>query len=90
MHKDDSSSYVERLRSRFHSNPVGMRVVLPDGTDAMIKAVYDTPRGKEYEVRGVHPGRAGRFRSRGGARSRYVAAELELRYFEASVRQVGV
>ncbi len=85
-----STSSAARLRERFHSNPVGMRVVLPDGTDAMIKAVHDTKNGKEYEVRGVHPGPSGRFRSRGGARSRYSAAELELRYFTASVRQVAV
>jgi len=82
-----STSFVERLRSKFLSNPVNMWVVLPDGSLAVVKSVSEANDGKLYKVAGIHPN--GRFRALAGISCWYSADELRLRYWSASVSEVA-
>lgn len=83
MHKDGSTSVDDTVREQFHSDPVGWRVELPDGSLAVVKRLHKTAAGTLYEVRGIHHN--WRFRSLGGAPSRYRADELQIVYFTASI-----
>jgi hypothetical protein len=81
MHKNGSTSFVDRLRADFHNNPINMRVVLPDGSLAVVKRVHETDGGRVYKVQGIHPN--GRFRALQGVSCWYSADELQLHYYTA-------
>lgn len=81
-----STSFEARLRQTFQSNPIGSRVILPDGSLAVVKRVHDTDTGKVYRVQGIH--RNGRFRALDTLSCWYSDDELRLPYFTASVREV--
>ncbi len=81
-----STSFVDELRNEFLSNPINMRVVLPDGSLAVVRRVIETDTGKLYRVQGVHQN--GRFRALEGISCWYSADELRLFYFTASIREV--
>jgi hypothetical protein len=83
MHKDSSTSFVERLRAEFHSNPINMRVVLPDGSMAIVRRVQNGASGLLYKVQGV--GQDGRFYALDGVSCWYSADELRLAYWTAEV-----
>lgn len=80
---NSSTSFEDRLRSQFHSNPVNMRVVLPDGSLAIVRRVECTASGKSYKVQGV--GEDGKFRALVGVSCWYSADELRLPYWTASI-----
>ncbi len=80
------TTFEGRLRETFQSNPVGARVILPDGSLAVVKRVHDTDTGKVYRVQGIHQN--GRFRALDTLSCWYSDDELRLPYFTASVRQV--
>jgi hypothetical protein len=82
-----SRSVVSRLRSEFASNPVGFRVVLPDGTLARVVQVSDTDAGKLYKVRGLDE--RGKFRALVGVSSWYAVEELRLQFYSVHAREVG-
>ena len=82
-----SSSVVDRLRSEFASNPINMRVVLPDGSLAVVRCVVDGASGKSYKVQGIHQN--GRFRALSGISCWYSEHELRLSYSVASVVEVA-
>jgi hypothetical protein len=87
MHKDDSTSFEEQLRQEFQSNPINMRVVLPDGYLGIVRQVQSGASGLSYKVQGVDQN--GRFRALPGISCWYSADELRLFYFTASVRDVA-
>lgn len=78
-----SSSFVDRLRSEFAINPINMRVVLPDGSMAIVRRVDHGASGLVYKVQGVEQN--GRFRALDGVSCWYSADELRLPYWAAWV-----
>ncbi len=81
-----STSFEARLRHNFQSNPVGCRVMLPDGSLAVVRCAQDTDTGRSYKVQGIHLN--GRFRALLGLSCWYSGHELRLPYFTASIREV--
>lgn len=83
-----STSFVARLRSRFHSNPVGIRVELPDGSLAVVKAFQDDDGQRLHRVVGVtDSGRSCKLPP--GVPRWYPASELKLVYYSAFVREMA-
>jgi len=80
-----STSFEARLRQSFQSNPVGSRVILPDGSLAVVRRVHDTDTGKVYKVQGIDL--YGRFRALGGLSCWYSDDELRLPYWSASIAE---
>jgi hypothetical protein len=87
MHKDSSTSYLDELRNEFLSDPVHTRVVLPDGSLAVVRCVLEVDEGRVYRVQGVHPN--GRFRALESISCWFRADELRLFYYTASIREVA-
>jgi len=82
MH-NDSSSYLAQLRQEFQTNPINMRVLLPDGSMAIVRRVQNGASGLLYKVQGV--GQDGRFYALDGVSCWYSADELRLAYWSAEV-----
>jgi hypothetical protein len=83
MHKHRSTSYEEKLRARFQSNPVGARVVLPDGSLAVVTRKLNSEQGTIYRVTGVD--RSGKFRPLEGLPCWYTVDELRLPYTSVGI-----
>jgi hypothetical protein len=69
--------------AKFLDNPINRRVILPDGSLAVVKLFEDTDRGRIYKVQGLRPD--GRFRALGTLSCWFTAHELRLVYFTASI-----
>lgn len=67
----------------FHQDPINSRVLLPDGTLAVVKAFQDTDQGRIYKVQGIH--RNGRFRKLDSISCWFSANELRLFFYSASI-----
>ncbi len=72
----------------FQDDPINSRVILPDGSLAVVRRVLDTDEGRVFRVQGVH--RNGRFRALESISSWFRADELRLVYYTASIREVSV
>ncbi len=83
-----STSAVDELRNEFLSDPVHMRVVLPDGSLAVVRRVLEVDEGRVYRVQGVHQN--GRFRALESISCWFRSDELRLVYYTASIREVSV
>ena len=82
-----STSFLARLRRTFLSNPVGARVVLPDGSLAVVRRVLDTEHGRSYRVQCID--RNGRFRAHAGLSCWYSGDELRLHYYSVSAAEMA-
>ncbi len=71
----------------FQDDPINSRVILPDGSLAVVRRVLDTDEGRVFRVQGVH--RNGRFRALESISSWFRADELRLVYYTASIREVA-
>ncbi len=71
------------VRTEFHNNPLKSRVILPDGSLAVVVAFHDTDQGRIYKVQGQHPN--GRFRALGLLSCWFAENELRLFYFTADI-----
>jgi hypothetical protein len=71
------------LRAEFQANPINHRVILPDGSLAVVKLFHDTDQGRIYKVQGLHPN--GRFRALGTLSCWYMSDELRLVYYTAGI-----
>ncbi len=71
----------------FHDDPINSRVVLPDGSLAVVRRVLETDEGRVYRVQGVHQN--GRFRALESIFCWFAEAELRLIYYTASIREVA-
>lgn len=80
----DSTAVPRDPRTKFHQNPVGSRVELPDGSLASVKSYRDTDQGRVYQVRGIH--RDGRFRALSLPSCWFPGSDLRLIYYSASIR----
>jgi hypothetical protein len=72
----------------FHDDPINSRVILPDGSLAVVRCFLDTNECRVYRVQGVHPN--GRFRALESISCWFRADELRLIYYTASIREVAV
>jgi hypothetical protein len=80
---NSSTSFLDQLRRDFHINPVNMRVILPCGSHAVIRAVSEFDGPPAYRVQKCD--RRGRYLPMNGAPSWYSVDELSLFYWEASI-----
>ncbi len=71
----------------FQDDPINSRVILPDGSLAVVRRVLETDEGRVYRVQGVHQN--GRFRALESISSWFRADELRLVYYTASVCEVA-
>ncbi len=71
----------------FHDNPINSRVILPDGSLAVVRRFLDTDGGRVFRVQGVH--RNGRFRALESISCWFRSDELRLVYYTASIREVA-
>ena len=85
---DGSTSYVAQLRQDFHSNPVGFRVELPDGSLAVVKAFQDDDGQRLHRVVGVTD-RGRLCKLPPGVPRWYVARELKLVYYSVFAREAA-
>jgi hypothetical protein len=69
--------------AKFLDNPINRRVILPDGSLAVVKLFQDTDRGRIYKVQGLRPD--GRFRALGTLSCWFTADELRLVYYTAFI-----
>jgi hypothetical protein len=69
--------------AKFLDNPINRRVILPDGSLAVVKLFQDTDRGRIYKVQGLRPD--GRFRALGALSCWFSADELRLVYYTACI-----
>jgi hypothetical protein len=69
--------------AKFLDNPINRRVILPDGSLAVVKLFQDTDRGRIYKVQGLRPD--GRFRALGTLSCWFTAHELRIVYYTASI-----
>jgi hypothetical protein len=69
--------------AKFLDNPINRRVILPDGSLAVVKLFEDTDRGRIYKVQGLRPD--GRFRPLGTLSCWFTAHELRIVYYTASI-----
>jgi hypothetical protein len=67
----------------FHDNPTNFRVILPDGSLAVVRSFLDIDEGRVFRVQGIH--RNGRFRALQSVSSWFRADELRLVYYSASI-----
>lgn len=81
---NSSTSFVEQLRSEFTKAPVGFRVVLPDGSHAVVKECIDSPDGPVYRVQ--HCTSRGRYIAvPPGTPRHFTASHLKLFYWSATI-----
>lgn len=80
---NSSTSFVEQLRQDFHNNPIEFRVLLPDGSHAIVKDFLDIANTRAYRVQTCTP--RGRYTPMGDTRRYYSDDELRLFYFSATV-----
>ncbi len=80
---NSSISFLDQLRRDFHTNPVNMRVILPCGSHAVIRAVSESDGPPVYRVQKCN--RKGCYLPMNGAPSWYSVDELSLFYWEASI-----
>jgi hypothetical protein len=78
-----STSFVDQLRQTFHSDPVNMRVILPCGSHAVVRAVSEFDGPPVYRVQKCNS--KGRYLPMNGARSWFSVDELSLFYWSASI-----
>jgi hypothetical protein len=69
--------------AKFLDNPINRRVILPDGSLAVVKLFQDTDRCRIYKVQGLRPD--GRFRALGTLSCWFTADELRIAYYSASI-----
>jgi hypothetical protein len=69
--------------AKFLDNPINRRVILPDGSLAVVKLFQDTDRGRIYKVQGLRSD--GRFRALGTLSCWFTAHELRLVYYTAFI-----
>jgi hypothetical protein len=69
--------------AKFLDNPINRRVILPDGSLAVVKLFQDTDRGRIYKVQGLRPD--GRFRALATLSCWFTADELRLVYYTAFI-----
>ncbi len=83
-----STSFPVQLRQSFHSNPVGRRVWLPDGSLAVVKAFHDDHGERFHRVVGITEG--GRFcKLPPRVPHWYLASELKLVYYSVRALEVA-
>lgn len=77
------STVVPRdFSAEFHENPIGWRVVLPDGSLAVVRRFEEMPEGRRYRVQGVYLNM--RFRKLQGP-SWFAEDDLRLFFYTASI-----
>jgi hypothetical protein len=81
--KQNSTSFLDQLRRDFHTNPLNMRVILPCGSHAVVRAVSEFDGPPVYRVQKCNP--RGRYLPMNGARSWFSVDELSLFYWSASI-----
>ncbi len=67
----------------FHDNPTNCRVILPDGSLAVVRRFLDVDDVRVFRVQGIH--RNGRFRRLESASCWFRADELRMVYYSASI-----
>lgn len=80
---NSSTSFVDQLRQDFHNNPIQFRVLLPDGSHAIVRSFEDMFGLRLYKVQGCTP--RGRYVAMADTRKYYLDSELKLFYFSATV-----
>jgi hypothetical protein len=79
-----STSFIEQFRLDFQNNPVGSRVVLPDGSHAVVRACINFGDGPMYRVQKCT--QRGRYIPMASNVTRwYSICDLRLFYWSASV-----
>ncbi len=67
----------------FHENPINRRVILPDGSLAVVRRFLDVDDVRVFRVQGIH--RNGRFRRLESLSCWFRADELRMVYYSASI-----
>lgn len=83
-----STALPRDLVEEFHNKPIRKRVVLPDGSHAVVTKVSEFGGPKAYKVQKCTP--RGRFIPMHGAPSWYSEDELSLFYRSASINMAAV
>jgi hypothetical protein len=81
--EQNSTALPRDLVADFHNNPIGRRVVLPDGSLAIVRRFSDVDEGRVFRVQGIH--RNGRFRRIESASCWFRDDELRMVYYSASI-----
>lgn len=80
---NDSTAVPSHLLEKFQSNPIGIKVCLPDGALALIVKYRDTDKGRIFSVRGI--GENNQFVPIRSISTWFSGLELRLVWYEASI-----